>query len=249
MARLSEKVAIVTGAAHGIGRAIAEVFAEHGAFVVIADVDQNEGEAVASSIRENGHAAQFVACDVADSAAVRACVGQAAAHSGTVDILCNNAAYLGEFHGALDATDAEWERCIQVALMGTQRFTQAVLPLMIARQQGSIVNIASVQALAGCPTSVAYTATKSAILGFTLSTAYDYGPSKIRVNAICPGPIQTRISPKAGDPAYAWQCEKTMLQRVGYPREVAAAALFLASDEASYITGVSLPVDGGWAAK
>lgn len=249
MYRLANKVSIVTGAAHGIGRAIAEAFAAEGAQVVLADIDSAEGESVAAAIREQGLAAIFIRCDVTDTSEVAECVRRAIEWKGPAEILCNNAAYLGDFHGALDATDEEWERCIQVALLGTHRFTQAVLPSMIERKQGSIVNIASVQALAGCPASVAYTATKSAILGFTLSAAYDYGPRNIRVNAICPGPIQTRISPKPGDPAYVWQCEQTMLRRVGYPKEIAAAAVFLASEESSYITGAALPVDGGWSAK
>jgi NAD(P)-dependent dehydrogenase (short-subunit alcohol dehydrogenase family) len=98
-------------------------------------------------------------------------------------------------------------------------------------------------------TSVAYTAAKAALLGYTLSAAYDYGPYNIRVNSLCPGPIQTRIAPEPGDPHYRWQCEQTMLGRVGHPKEVAYAAVFLASDEASYITGATLPVDGGWTAK
>lgn len=249
MHRLTNKVSIVTGAAHGIGRAIAEAFAAEGAHAVLADVDAAEGESVAASIREKGLSAIFIRCDVTVKEEVTECVRRGIEWKGPVEILCNNAAYLGDFHGALDATDEEWERCIQVALLGTHRFTQAVLPSMIERKQGSIVNIASVQALAGCPASVAYTATKSAILGFTLSAAYDYGPQNIRVNAICPGPIQTRISPKPGDPAYLWQCDQTMLRRVGYPKEVAAAAVFLASEESSYITGATLPVDGGWSAK
>ena len=133
--------------------------------------------------------------------------------------------------------------------MGTHYFTKEALPHMIAQKQGSIVNVVSIQAMVGCPTSVAYTATKSALLGYTLSAAYDYGPHNVRVNALCPGPIQTRISPKPGEPHYDWQCAQTVLGRVGYPREVAYAALFLASDEASYVTGVVLPVDGGWTSK
>ena len=249
MHRLTNKVAIVSGAAHGIGRAIAEAFAAEGAHVVVTDIDSSVGEMVAASIRKQGQSAVFLRCDVTATAEVVECVRRSIEWKGPVDILCNNAAYLGDFRGALDATEEEWERCIQVALMGTHRFTQAVLPSMLEKKQGSIVNISSVQALAGCPTSVAYTATKSAILGFTISAAYDYGPQNIRVNAICPGPIQTRISPKPGDAAYNWQCEQTMLHRVGYPKEIAAAAVFLASEESSYITGVTLPVDGGWASK
>jgi NAD(P)-dependent dehydrogenase (short-subunit alcohol dehydrogenase family) len=120
---------------------------------------------------------------------------------------------------------------------------------MIVQEKGSIVNVVSIQAMVGCPTSVAYTATKAALLGYTLSAAYDYGPRNIRVNSLCPGPIQTRISPKPEEPHYKWQCDQTVLGRVGYPREVAWAALFLASDEASYVTGATLPVDGGWTSK
>jgi NAD(P)-dependent dehydrogenase (short-subunit alcohol dehydrogenase family) len=120
---------------------------------------------------------------------------------------------------------------------------------MIKQKQGSIVNVVSIQALAGMMTSVAYTATKAALLGYTLSAAYDYGPQNIRVNSLCPGPIQTRISAKPDDPHYKWQVDNTVLGRVGYPKEIAWAALFLASDEASYVTGVTLPVDGGWTSK
>src|SRR5205085_3784034 len=126
-------------------------------------------------------------------------------------------------------------KCINIALMGTHYFTKATLPYMIKQKQGSIVNVVSIQALAGMMTSVAYTATKAALLGYTLSAAYDYGPQNIRVNSLCPGPIQTRISPAPGEPHYSWQCEQTLLGRVGYPKEVAYAATFLASDEASYI--------------
>jgi NAD(P)-dependent dehydrogenase (short-subunit alcohol dehydrogenase family) len=240
MTRLAGKTAIVTGGAHGIGRAIAELFAEQGASVLVADIDERAG----AEIRTGG--VTFCRCDVASEEDVARAVRAAA---GPIDILCNNAAYLGEFHGVLEASDEEWNRCFQTAVMGAQRFTRAALPSMIAQKRGSIVNIVSVQALAACPASVAYTATKSALLGLTLSAAYDYGPHNIRVNAICPGPIQTRISPKPGTPHYEWQCGMTMLGRVGQPREVAYAALFLASDEASYITGAVLSVDGGWAAK
>ena len=176
-------------------------------------------------------------------------VESAARFTGRIDVLCNNAAYLGEFHGVLDAADEEWERCLRVQVLGTNNCTRAVLPYMLEQGGGSIVNIVSIQAMVGCPTSVAYTAAKSALLGFTLSAAYDYGPHNIRVNSLSPGPIQTRISPKPGDPLYQWQCGQTLLGRIGQPREVAQAALFLASDESSYITGVNLPVDGGWTAR
>lgn len=249
MDRLKDKVAIVTGAAHGIGRAIAEVLAEETARVLLVDIDEGAGEAAAAAIRAAGGDATFCRGDVSSPDDVSRAVALAAAGSGRIDVLCNNAAHLGEFHAILESTPEEWNRCIQVSLFGTHHFTRAVLPYMIARTQGSIVNVVSIQAMVGCPTSVAYTTVKAGLLGYTLSAAYDYGRHNVRVNALCPGPIQTRISPKAGEPHYDWQCGQTVLGRVGSPREVAYAASFLASDEASYITGAVLPVDGGWTSK
>jgi len=249
MDRLKDKVAIVTGGANGIGRAIAGLFAEEGAWVLVADIEEGPGRETAAGICAQGGQAEFVRTDVSQPEAVAAAVKLAAARNGRIDVLCNNAAYLGEFHAIVESTREEWDKCIHVALMGTHYGTREVLPYMMAQKQGSIVNVVSIQAMVGCMTSVAYTATKAALLGYTLSAAYDYGPYNIRVNSLCPGPIQTRISPAPGDPHYKWQCDQTVLGRVGYPREVAWAALFLASDEASYVTGATLPVDGGWTSK
>jgi NAD(P)-dependent dehydrogenase (short-subunit alcohol dehydrogenase family) len=249
MNRLTDKVAIVTGAAHGIGRAIAELFAEESARVWLVDVDRDAGEGAAAAIREAGGRATFCRGDVSAIEDVSRVVSLAMEEARRIDVLCNNAAYLGDFHAILESTPDEWNRCLQVSLLGTHHFTKAVLSHMIARGGGSIVNVVSIQAMVGCPTSVAYTTAKAGLLGYTLSAAYDYGRHNVRVNALCPGPIQTRISPKPGAPHYEWQCGQTMLGRVGSPREVAYAAAFLASDEASYITGAVLPVDGGWTAK
>jgi len=249
MKRLENKVAIVTGAGNGIGRAIAEHFGEEGAIVYVSDIETETGEAVAAGIREAGGRAHFQYTDVTRESDIKGLVERAAAESARIDILCNNAAYLGKFHAVLEAEKEEWDRSIQTSVMGTHYCTRAVLPYMIEQKAGSIVNVVSIQAMVGCMTSVAYTATKAALLGYTLSAAYDYGPYNIRVNSLCPGPIQTRISPGPGDAHYRWQVEQTMLGRVGYPKEVAYAATFLASDEAAFITGITLPVDGGWTAK
>jgi NAD(P)-dependent dehydrogenase (short-subunit alcohol dehydrogenase family) len=249
MDRLKDKVAIVTGGANGIGRAIAELFAEEGAGVLVVDVEAEAGNATVAAIRQQGGAADFCQGDVSSTSDVARAVTMAASRNGGIDILCNNAAYIGQFHGVLESTDEEWSKCINIALLGTHYFTKATLPYMIEKRKGSIVNIVSIQAMAGMMTSVAYTATKAALLGYTLSAAYDYGPQNIRVNSLCPGAIQTRISAKPGTPHYQWQCDNTVLGRVGYPREVAYAAVFLASDEASYVTGATLPVDGGWTSK
>ena len=168
--------------------------------------------------------------------------------NGRIDVLCNNAAYLGAAHGALEATDEEWERCFAVSLFGAQYLTRKVLPHMIEQRAGSIINISSVQGIAAARNSAAYTSVKHGLIGFTRSVAYDYGPYNIRANAICPGAIRTRISPAPGSELHQRQIGKTFLGRTGQPDDVAWAALFLASDAAAYITGIAMPVDGGWSA-
>jgi NAD(P)-dependent dehydrogenase (short-subunit alcohol dehydrogenase family) len=247
--RLNDKIAIVTGAAHGIGKAIAALFAEEGAWVLVADLDDQAGAATADAIRGRGGRAEFRHVDVSDESQVADAVRHAAeAGGGRIDVLCNNAAYLGPWHDVVSASREEWDRCLQTGLLGTAHFTREVLSLMLPRRSGSIVNIASIQGIVGARTSAAYTSMKHAVVGLTRNVAYDYAPHNIRVNAICPGPIATRIAPRPGDEVYRRQISKTPMGRVGQPHEVAYAALFLASDEASYITGAVLPVDGGWTA-
>lgn len=248
MSRLKDKVTIVTGAAHGIGRAIAELFAEEGAWVLVADLDREAGEAVVRGIYESGGKAQFSLTDVTCDDDIERAVKAASDRSGRIDVLVNNAAHLGDWLDVQQATPGQWDQGFSVSLMGAAYFTRSVLPWMIPHNRGSIVNIASIQGLVAGRSSVVYTSMKHALVGLTRSTALDFGPQGIRANAICPGPIRTRISPAIGSEMHQRQISKTMLARTGEPREVASAAVFLASDESSYITGVALPVDGGWTA-
>lgn len=247
--RLKDKIAIVTGAAHGIGKAIAEAFAEAGAWVLLADLDDTAGEAAAAAIRECRGRAVFRHVDVSDETQVAAAVKHAAEEgAGRLDVLCNNASYLGTWHDVVSAPRDEWDRCLETGLLGAAHFLREVLPVMVTHRSGSIVNVASIQGIVGARTSAPYTSMKHALVGLTRSVAVDYAPHNIRVNALCPGPIATRIAAAPGDELYQRQISKTPLGRLGQPREVAAAALFLASDEASYITGAVIPVDGGWTA-
>lgn len=249
MPRLKNKIAIVTGAGHGIGRAISQIYAEEGAAVFMCSLNPESGEAAAAEFRRDGGNATFIQCDVSQPDQVARVVKAASEHNGRIDVLCNNAAYIADtWHNAGASPDEEWEKCFRVSLMGTQWFTKAALPFMVQQKSGSIVNIGSVQSLVGGRNSAAYTSIKTALVGYTRSVAYDYGPHNIRCNIICAGAITTRISPEPGSELYQRQISKTFLGRVGQPREVAEAALFLAADESSYVTGVALPVDGGWTA-
>ncbi len=225
------------------------MFAEEGASVIIADLDAAAGEETAIGLRKRQRQASFVKCDVSASDQVAQVVKTAASLSGRIDVLCNNAAYItSPWHNAGEASDEEWEKSFRVSLMGTQLFTRATLPLMARQGAGSIINISSVQGLVAGRNSVAYTTMKHALIGFTRSVACDYGANNVRCNAICPGAIKTRISPEPGSELHQRQISKTFLGRTGEPREVAAATLFLASDESSYVTGAVLAVDGGWTA-
>jgi len=243
--RLAHKVALITGAATGIGRAIALRFAQEGAQVVVADINDQDGPRTAAAA--NG---LFVHCDTSQADQAQTAVAATVTAFGGLDVLVNGAAHLGGLHDVAATPETEWRAVLSVTLDGVFHCSKYAVPALLARGGGAIIHIASVEGMMGVAGHAAYVTGKSALYGLTRSMAIDYGPHNIRVNAISPGIIDSGrpdIQRYKEDPAVMqfWH-DMTVLKRLGQPEEVAATALFLASDEAAYITGQNLAVDGGW---
>lgn len=243
--RLRGKTVLITGGATGIGAACARRFAQEGAHVAIADINQDDGMRTAEAI-----GGRFIVCDVANAEQCRAAVEETVAGYGRLDILINAAAHLGGYFDAAAMTPEEWRAVLAVTLDGVFYCSKYAVQAMLKTGGGSIVTIASVEGMTGAAHHAAYVTGKSALFGLTRSMAIDFGKHGVRVNAISPGIIDSGrpdIERLKHDPDISrfWR-KMTVLDRMGRPDEVAAAALFLASDEASYITGQNLAVDGGW---
>ena len=254
MGRVEGKVAVVTGAASGIGRATARALAGEGALVGIADVDEAGGERVAAGIREAGGEAFFRGADVRSLADLEAVVAEAVDRGGRLDVLVNNAA-VSVAGSAGEMSEEDWVEVVDVNLTGVWRGMRAAIPRMLAQGGGSIVNLSSVQARVGFRGWAGYAASKGGIDALTRQAAVEYASMGIRVNAIAPGTIATemneRIMAESPDPdavMAGWLAMHPM-GRVGQPQEVAAAIVFLASDDASFVTGELLRVDGGLVVK
>src|SRR5688572_12654257 len=243
---LNNKVALVTGAGSGIGAAIAQTFANAGAFVFVTDRDEKAGRTVAGEI---GKKAEFVALDVAEEDQCE----RVARHVGQLDVLVNNAG-IGHVGTMLQTTGSDLDRLYAVNVRGVFNVTKVFLPGMVARKSGVIVNIASIGGIVGVRDRLAYCTTKFAVVGLTKSMALDHALEGIRVNCICPGRVETPfVSARLKeypDPekAYKEMASTQAVGRMARPEEIAAAALYLASDESAFVTGTALLIDGGWSA-
>ena len=254
MGRLDGKVAVVTGGAHGIGRASAKALAAEGANVAIGDVDEVEGQGCADEIREAGGDTLFVRTDVTNMDDVQALVGAAVERWSRLDVMFNNVGVaIGGAAGEMSEDD--WRRVIDINLTGVWRGMRVAIPIMLEAGGGSIVNTSSVQGHVGFLGWSGYAASKGGVDALTRQAAVEYAPKGIRVNAIVPGTILTSMNEgilREVDDPDALLAEWTSMHpvgRIGMPEEVAAAVVFLASDESSFVTGESLRVDGGMIVK
>jgi NAD(P)-dependent dehydrogenase (short-subunit alcohol dehydrogenase family) len=249
MGALEGKVAVITGAAMGIGRASAQVFAREGASVVVADIDEERGRETVSLVEAGGGRASFIRTDVSMKDDVEAMVEHALRSYGGLDCAHNNAGIAAPMAKLADYPDDGWDRTIAVMLTGVYLCMKAEIPRMLERGGGAIVNTASGVGLVGYPGQAAYTASKHGVLGLTKVAALDYGAQGVRVNAICPGTVRTPMVDDAvqRDPSLD-EYLKTLhpIGRIGEASEIAEAAVWLCTPAASFVLGVALPVDGGY---
>jgi 3-oxoacyl-[acyl-carrier protein] reductase len=238
---LTGQVAIVTGAATGIGEAIARRLASAGAIVAIADVDFIAAETTSSTIEQSF----AVALDVSSAASVNDVVAEIASRRGRIDILVNNAGIAGKAAPVWQQDEAEWNRVVGVNLNGVFLCTRAVLPHMRERRYGRIVNIASVAGKEGNPNMTAYSATKAAVIGFTKAAAKEVATENICINSVSPAVVATKILDQLTPEQVSYMTEKIPMRRTGKPEEIAAIVHFLSSPDASFVTGQTYDASGG----
>ena len=251
---LKDRVAIITGAASGVGRAAAYKFAQHGARVLVADVDEEGGQKTVDKLESGGADALFIATDVSDASSAQAMADAALNRWGTIDILYNNAATTvlcnTQDRAVHELEEWVWDKMLAVCLKGVYLCSKCVLPTMIEKRKGVIINTTSVDALVAEPGNDSYTAAKGGVLSMTRSMAAEYAQYGVRVNVISPGYIITECQKPwyDNDPKARAAADAKHLTRIGQPDDIANMAAYLASDMAEFITGATIPVDGGFTA-
>lgn len=250
--RLKGKVAVVTGAASGMGKEIAILYAGEGAKVVVSDLTLEAAKATVAEIEANGGIATALQVNVAREEDIQNLINTAVTTYGTLDILVNNAGIMDDFVPAADVTDELWERVFAINATGPMRAIRKALPIFTGQGSGVIINVASAGGLMGSRAGTAYTAAKHAVVGMTKNVGFQYAASGIRCNAIAPGAVKTNINKSMGKP-HEFGMGRAMAgmnlnPRIGEPEEVARVALFLASDDASFVNGTVIVADAGWTA-
>jgi 3-oxoacyl-[acyl-carrier protein] reductase len=250
--KLDGRVALVTGAGSGIGRASAELFAAEGAQVVVVDINADPAAETVAAIEAAGGEALALATDVGDGAAVEAMAAAATRRFGRVDVLANVAGILDDYLPAADTPDEVWERVMGVNLKGQFLTARALIPQMLENGGGAIINVASTAALVGGNGGAAYTTSKHAIIGLTRQLCFDYAERGIRANAVCPGAVETGMTKEIfekGEAAVMQAVRSAPIGRWAQPNELATVLLFLASDDAAFVHGATYVVDGGFSVK
>lgn len=245
MGKLQDKVAIITGGASGIGAATAELFVAEGAKVVLVDLNEEKGQAFTAQLQAGGAEALFIKANVTDENEVAAIYQTTLERFGKVDVLFNNAG-IGRVTPTEELPYAEWRQTVNVDLDGVFLMAQAAIKKMLKAQGGTIVNTASMYGWVGSPGSAAYNAAKGGVINLTRSLALEFATRGIRVNALCPGFIDTPIIPEESKEPLR---QVTPMQRLGQPEEMAKAVLFMACDDSTFMTGNTLTVDGGYTAQ
>lgn len=252
MLKLNNKVAIVTGAASGMGKEIALLYAKEGAKVVVSDLKIESAQLVVEEIRAQGGVALAVKADVSKEDDVQNLINETIKNYGTLDILVNNAGIMDNFEPIEAVTDEKWDRIMSINAMGPIRTIRKAIPIFKEKNQGVIVNIASAGGLNGSRAGVMYTASKHAVIGITKNVGFQYAKLGIRCNAIAPGSVKTNIGSTITAPN-EFGMERAMAginlsPRIGEADEIAKVALFLASDDSSFVNATTIVVDGGWTA-